>query len=116
MVVVPADGRSDCGFVLLGDRGQIEKFDEKQARAEGAYINAGIYLLSRPMLLDTPAVGAASSAEGTSSALAASGQENPRIRLLGSCIDIGTPERYNRAQSALADVETKVCVPLGSQR
>ena len=34
VVAVPADGRKDCGFVLLESAGRMKSFDEKQAPAE----------------------------------------------------------------------------------
>ena len=34
----------------------------------------------------------------------------------GQCMDIGTPDRYSRAQGVLANVEVEIDVPQGNQR
>jgi mannose-1-phosphate guanylyltransferase len=119
VVVIPADGRSDCGFVLLDGAGQMKSFDEKQAPADASYVNAGIYFLSRQMLLDIPAVEAVSLEREVLPRWLREGRKIEGFVHSGRCIDIGTPDRYSHAQSALADVEaedTEVCIPQRSQR
>jgi mannose-1-phosphate guanylyltransferase len=116
VVVVPADGRRDCGFVLLDGDGQVKSFDEKQAPADASYVNAGIYLLSQQMLLDIPAGEAVSLERELLPRWLREGKKIKGFLYSGRCIDIGTPERYDHAQSVLANVEAEVCIPQGDQR
>ena len=116
VVVVPADGRIDCGFVLLDGGGRVESFDEKQAPADAAYVNAGIYLLSQQVLLDIPAGELVSLERELLPRWLREGRKIRGFVYSGRCIDIGTPERYSHAQSVLANVEAEVCIPQESQR
>jgi NDP-sugar pyrophosphorylase family protein len=116
VVVVPADGRSDCGFVLLDGDGRMEGFNEKQAPVDASYVNAGIYLLSRQELLDIPTVEAVSLERELLPRWLREGREIKGFIYSGPCVDIGTPERYRLAQSALADVEAKDHIPEGCQQ
>ena len=105
MLVVPAEGREDCGTVLADASGKVLQFQEKTLLEGSRYSNAGIYMLSHRMISQIP--------EGVQVSL-----ENelfPRwlhqrasVRAFihqGSCLDIGTPDRYSRAQDLLRDVE-----------
>lgn len=109
MVVVPADGRSDCRFVLVDGNGRLTSFDEKRASSYTSYANAGIYLLSRPMLDENePITPIFLERELFPRWL----REDRTIRAFiyaAICIDIGTSERYRNAQSALSDVEADTC-------
>ena len=116
VVVVPADGRSDCGFALLDADGRMEGFNEKQAPVDASYVNAGIYLLSRQMLLDVPTVEAVSLERELLPRWLREGKKIKGFIYSGECVDIGTPERYTLAQSALADVEAKDQIPEGCQQ
>ena len=109
VVVVPADGRSDCGFVLLDGNGRLTSFDEKRAPLQSAYINAGIYLLSRAMLDQIPTDVAISLERELLPRWLRQGRTIRGFICPGTCVDIGTPERYRNAQSVLADVETDNC-------
>ena len=109
VVVVPADGRRDCGFVLIHEDGVVSSFEEKQAPLHAPYVNAGVYILSRQMLYEIPA-GVQISLER--SLLPRWLQQGRYIKgLIYSETDryIGTPERYRDAQSILANVEADVC-------
>src|SRR5262249_35358185 len=55
VVVVPADGRGDCGSVLVDENGRLASFAEKKGPFHAPYVNAGIYMLSRQMLNEIPA-------------------------------------------------------------
>jgi NDP-sugar pyrophosphorylase family protein len=108
VVVVPADERDDCGFVLINEDGRIAGFEEKQARLHAPYVNAGIYVLSRKMLYDIP-VGAESSLERELlPRWLGQGKYIKGFIHSGECIDIGTPDRYRNAQRMLANVEADV--------
>jgi NDP-sugar pyrophosphorylase family protein len=114
IVVVPADERNDCGLVLVDPNGRISRFKEKEKeRAPGiSYSNAGIYVCSRRMLDTIP--------EGVEVSLEEEMfqrwiQDNVLIRAFihsGTCVDIGTPDRFQIAQETLANVEWDAAVPL----
>ena len=112
VVVVPADGRGDGGSVVIDGNRQPYEFAEKEGLFHAAYINAGIYMMSRQLLAQyrresrfrwrrelLPQVAARS--ESISRDLSAQGR----------CIDIGTPERYQSAQNTLANLEVDAKVP-----
>jgi NDP-sugar pyrophosphorylase family protein len=113
MIVVPADGRGDCGTVQLDASGRLARFDEKQGPADTHCVNAGIYLLSRDMLRDMPS-GVCISLERELFPRWLVERRDIRVFVHpGKCVDIGTPERYNVAQDLLADVETPVSIAAG---
>jgi NDP-sugar pyrophosphorylase family protein len=103
LLVVPPDGRDDCGTVSLDVEGRLLAFQEKQPQSGPKYVNAGIYLFSRHMLCGIP--------EGTEVSLERELlpkwlEQGKRIRATvdqAKCHDIGTPERYRSAQIALAE-------------
>jgi NDP-sugar pyrophosphorylase family protein len=105
VAVVPADGRVDCGSVFVDECGKLVGFAEKQDGAGAAYINAGIYVLSKSILFEIP-VGSQISLERK---LLPRWLEARRSMHAffgeGGCVDIGTPERFLEAQQALANVE-----------
>jgi D-glycero-alpha-D-manno-heptose 1-phosphate guanylyltransferase len=101
-VVVPPDGRCDCGSVKLSEDGRVISFKEKPGPLEVAYINSGIYMMSRRFLLEIPSGNSSLEQELVPRWL----REGKRIQGFihsGTCLDIGTPERYLRAQDVLAD-------------
>jgi mannose-1-phosphate guanylyltransferase len=106
VVVVPADERSDCGSVFLDANGNLAQFAEKGPRRT-PYINAGIYVVSRAVLDLIPA--------GTQVSLEKDLfprwiQDGARIKAFihsGTCVDIGTPDRYQVAQEVLAGAESE---------
>ena len=105
VLVVPADGRVDCGTVLVDAKGQVTLFGEKTVLEESRYINAGIYLLSRQMLYDIPdGVQTSFEHELMPSWLK---RNIPAIAFVhqGACLDIGTPDRYRSAQELLRNME-----------
>jgi NDP-sugar pyrophosphorylase family protein len=104
VVVVPADGRGDCGSVLVDGDGKLVSFEEKKCPFHAPYVNAGIYMVLRPMLYEIPA-GVEVSLERE--LLPRWLQQSKYIKGFvcpGRCIDIGTPERYRNAQDTLANV------------
>jgi mannose-1-phosphate guanylyltransferase len=105
LLVVRANGRNDCGSVVMDDRGWIQEFKEKVSSSEAAYVNAGIYVLSRSLLFGIPA-GVPVSIEHE--LFPRWLNENKLLRAVmcsGECVDIGTPERYRMAQVVLATAE-----------
>jgi len=116
VVVVPADGRGDCGSVQLDENGKLASFEEKQGPFHALHINAGIYILSREMLYEIPTDVEISLERELLPEWLRRGKCIKAFIALAKCIDIGTPERYWRAQDILANVEVDANVPQwGSQ-
>ena len=105
MVVVPADERSDCGSVFVDASGNLAQFAEKQRSCGARYINAGIYVLSRHILDLIPAGIQVSLEEELFPRWMQNGACIKAFFHSGTCVDIGTPDRYQVAQQVLADVE-----------
>ena len=107
VVVVTADARDDCGSVLIDRNGKLVRFEEKQPRYESKYVNAGIYIMSRTILSSIP--------HGTQISLEREliprwlkeGKHINAVCHIGTTTDIGTPERYHRAQETLLTVESQ---------
>ena len=116
MVVITPDGRSDCGFVLLRPDGEVKSFNEKEAPHDEAYVNAGIYLVSKSMLQEIPRGREISLEKTTFPHWLHEGRHIRAFIHSGRCIDIGTPERYHNAQGALAGFETDMCIQGEGQR
>jgi NDP-sugar pyrophosphorylase family protein len=105
VVLVPVDERCDVGSVLIGADNHIIQFAEKARPDSAAHVNAGVYILPAEILHAIPS--------GFSVSLERELfpqwiQEGRRIRAFihyGTCVDIGTPERYQAAQEKLANIE-----------
>lgn len=105
LLVVPPDGREDCGTVSVEPSGRVAAFYEKQASAGAKYINSGIYLLSRQLLSEIPAGSAVSLEKEMLPLWMNRGKSIRAVIDPATCHDVGTPERYRNAQTALAEVE-----------
>jgi len=105
-VVVPTDGRVDIGLVSVDSgNGRVLGFKEKQSVLGPQYVNAGIYLANKNILSEIPA-GMQISLESEMFPRWLSESKNIwAFHHMGSCVDIGTPERYQNAQITLARVE-----------
>ena len=104
LVVVHTDGRSDCGTVQFDQDCRIKSFAEKAAHTSFSYANAGIYMISRRLLQSIP-LGRPVSLEHEIFTLWLEQQEHLRAYVHGgTCTDIGTPDRYWKAQEVLAEV------------
>ena len=105
MLVVPADGRVDCGLVSADAGGRVLGFSEKQVVTGKQFVNAGIYMATKHILCAvSPGVQVSLEKELFPRWLA----EGKHLRAFvhsGECIDIGTPERYQSAQVSLANAE-----------
>jgi D-glycero-alpha-D-manno-heptose 1-phosphate guanylyltransferase len=99
MALVPTEDARDFGTVELNASEQVVRFEEKKIRKDRAFINAGIYLLGRDILSLIPT--------GTKYSLEYDlfpTRVGPRFYgyVVGAeLIDIGTPERYERAREVL---------------
>ncbi|MGH9356706.1 MAG: nucleotidyltransferase family protein [Terriglobia bacterium] len=107
VVVVPADGRGDCGSVLLDEGGRLVGFQEKQGALHAPYLNAGIYMVSRNVLKEIPRGIEISLEQELLPRWLQQGKYVKGFVCMGRCIDIGTPERYRSAQDILANVEAQ---------
>lgn len=105
LVVVPADERSDCGSVFLDANANLAQFGEKQRARSAPYINAGIYVLSRPILDSIPAGIEVSMEKDLFPRWIKDGARIKALIHSGPCVDIGTPQRYRLAQQVLASTE-----------
>jgi NDP-sugar pyrophosphorylase family protein len=111
VVVVPADGRTDCGSVLINEDGELASFSEKEGPLHAPYLNAGIYMLSRHVLDEIPGGLEVSLERGLLPQWLRQGKYIKGFVCSGRCIDIGTPERYRSAQDILANVEMDASAP-----
>lgn len=105
LAVVAADGRVDCGSVFADQSGKLAGFAEKQGGVGAPYINAGIYVLSKSLLLEIPPAPQISLERDLLPRWFEARRSMRVFFAEGSCVDIGTPERFWEAQQALANVE-----------
>lgn len=105
LVVVPADERGDSGSVFLDRDGNVTQFAEKPGTRSAPFINAGIYVLSRALLKSIPAGVQISLEKDLFPRWIQDGAHLKALKHPGICVDIGTPDRYRVAQTALANVE-----------
>jgi D-glycero-alpha-D-manno-heptose 1-phosphate guanylyltransferase len=105
MLVVPADGRLDCGLVSVDDGRKILGFREKQSTSGRQFVNAGIYVATKRILSDISPGLRMSLETDLFPRWLAEGEQLRAFIHRGECIDIGTPERYRSAQVTLANVE-----------
>ncbi len=103
VLVVPADGRSDCGSVGVDANGRLTDFREKSG--EQRYVNAGVYLARASLLREIPEGRQVSLENELFPRWVSEGKDIRAFVWAGSCVDIGTPERYQDAQNLLAGVE-----------
>jgi len=94
--IVWSDDAGSYGRVLRDDAGTVVTFAEKGEAGSG-WVNAGVYLFRRQMLVDLP-TGPLSLERHVLPQLAASGRL-ASVALECAFIDIGTPESYARAQA-----------------
>jgi mannose-1-phosphate guanylyltransferase len=107
IIAVPADGRGDCGSVILDRHGNVSNFVEKAGPCLTAYVNAGIYMIVREMLNEIPAGMEISFERELLPRWLRTYKSITGFVCTSRCIDIGTPERYWKAQHLLAEAETK---------
>jgi NDP-sugar pyrophosphorylase family protein len=106
VVVVSADDRSDCGFVMLDADRRVVSFNEKTCPSGARFVNAGIYVASIQTLREISAGRELSLEREVIPSWLTDGKYLKGYIHCGACIDIGTPDRYRSAQSLLAAVET----------
>ncbi len=107
VLVVPPDGREDCGNVSVGADGGVRAFREKYSHTGPLYMNAGIYLFSGSILREIPSGSEVSLERELFPQWLEEGKVIKAIVDRTTCYDIGTPERYLRAQTALAPADIR---------
>jgi len=110
VVVVPGDGRNDCGFVVLDKTGRVLGFNEKNSDTASPVINAGIYVLSRPLVYEIAPEREISLEREVLPVWIREGKHLRGFAHPGTCMDIGTPQRYLDAQTVLANAEEDASV------
>jgi mannose-1-phosphate guanylyltransferase len=111
VLVVPADGRVDCGLVSVDSTGRVLGFKEKQSATGNFYVNAGIYMATTRILSEAAPGVRISLEEELFPRWLANGKYIRAFSYPGQCVDIGTPERYQSAQKILAGVEIGEALP-----
>jgi NDP-sugar pyrophosphorylase family protein len=106
-VVVISETRSDAGSVVLDQNGKVKNFAEKRAVPESRYLSAGIYILNKGLVNSVPPGIKISMEEQLFPQWLAEGQDIEAFIFEGKCMDIGTPERYRKAQAVLEKVESQ---------
>jgi mannose-1-phosphate guanylyltransferase len=107
VVVVRGNERRDCGAVEVSPDGRVTQFAEKQ-RLASRYYNAGIYMVSRRLLSSIQAGIEISLEKELFPRWLREGNYIKAFVHCGSCVDIGTPERYLLAQEILKNTEADV--------
>ncbi|MFN0171044.1 MAG: sugar phosphate nucleotidyltransferase [Bryobacteraceae bacterium] len=113
LVVVPVDGRADCGSVRIDEDGRVAEFEEKQVHAGARYASAGMYVMSRQIVFDIPSGRQVSLEYEVFPQWLGQGRALRAFSVPGTCLDIGTPERYWSAQEVLRSVESGESVAAG---
>jgi NDP-sugar pyrophosphorylase family protein len=104
-VVVIPESRADAGSVVLDREGKVTAFAEKRQVPESRYLSAGIYMLRKDLIAGVPQGSKISLEEQLFPQWLAAGKGIEGFVFEGQCLDIGTPERYRKAQHALEKVE-----------
>jgi D-glycero-alpha-D-manno-heptose 1-phosphate guanylyltransferase len=105
-VVVIPETRSDAGSVVLDRSGKVKTFAEKRLVPESRYLSAGIYMLNKSLIGTIPTAAKISLEEQLFPQWLADGKGIDAFVSEGPCTDIGTPERYQKAQDVLEKVES----------
>jgi NDP-sugar pyrophosphorylase family protein len=109
-VVVIPESRVDAGSVVLDPKGKVKAFAEKRPVPESRYLSAGIYMLSKSLIGGVPLGSKISLEEQLFPQWLADGKSVEGFVCQGKCLDIGTPERYMKAQHALEKVELETYI------
>jgi NDP-sugar pyrophosphorylase family protein len=109
-VVVIPESRTDAGSVVLDSKSKVKAFAEKRHVPESRYLSAGIYMSSKELIAEIPQGSKISLEEQLFPQWLADGKSIEGFVCEGQCLDIGTPERYTKAQHALEKVELETYV------
>ena len=104
--LVPVAERLRYGTVATNPDGSVSSFVEKDVKAEGEYINAGVYLLNRDLIASIPQNIKLSLETEVLPSLVGRGLY--AVRGEGPFIDIGTPESFAIASSFMKNEQPKL--------
>jgi D-glycero-alpha-D-manno-heptose 1-phosphate guanylyltransferase len=104
-VTLVAGTLADAGSVLVGDKGKITTFAEKCFVQGARYRSAGIYMVGKHLLARIPQGQQVSLEQQLFPTWIDEGRDIRGFIHEGTCVDIGTPERYQGAQAILAHAE-----------
>jgi NDP-sugar pyrophosphorylase family protein len=96
------DNPTECGLVDRDDTGRITRFVEKPAVAFTDLANAGVYVMSPKVLDYIPQDGFCDFGKDVFPAMLAAGERLYGHVLDGYVMDIGSPQKYERAQAHVA--------------
>jgi len=102
VALAPMEDASDYGGAALGENDAIISFDEKKSASSSGWVNAGVYIFKKSVLDRIPSGEKVSLEQGLFPSLAGNGLFGftTQSRLL----DIGTPERLERARQLLIEL------------
>jgi len=100
LLLVKSADSGRFGHVRINSKGQVVRFDEKSAVAAAGWINAGMYLLKRELILSIPPGKRVSLEEEIFPAWIGLGLYG--FQSNGSFIDIGIPEDYAKAEQIMS--------------
>jgi len=102
VALAPMEDTSDYGGVVLGDNDEIVSFDEKKNVPASGWVNAGVYVFKKSVLNGISAGKKVSLEQELFPSMAGKGLFGftTQSRLL----DIGTPERLERARQLLIEL------------
>jgi NDP-sugar pyrophosphorylase family protein len=100
LVLTPVTDCSRYGRVQTGSDGRVLRFEEKSEVQGAGWVNAGIYLINRPLIQEVPPDYPVS-LERDLFPLWAAGKRCFGFHNQGRFLDIGTPESYAQAEAFL---------------
>jgi NDP-sugar pyrophosphorylase family protein len=102
VALAPMEDASDYGGVALGENDAIISFNEKKSAPSSGWVNAGVYIFKKSVLDRIPSGEEVSLEQGLFPSMAGNGLFGftTQSRLL----DIGTPERLERARQLLIEL------------
>lgn len=98
----PMEDASDYGGVTLGDNDAITSFDEKKNTPSSGWVNAGVYTFNKSVLDRIPADKKVSLEQELFPSMAGNGLYG--FVTQSQLLDIGTPERLERARQLLIEL------------
>ncbi|MDH5763073.1 MAG: nucleotidyltransferase family protein [Nitrospinota bacterium] len=102
IALVPLEDASDYGGVSLGAEDEIIHFDEKSDTPSSGWVNAGIYLFNKQLLESIPAGKVISLEKELFPSIIGKGLYG--FATQNQLLDIGTPERLERARQLLIEL------------
>lgn len=102
VALAPMEDASDYGGVTLGKNEKIMQFDEKKNTPSSGWVNAGVYLFNKSILDRIPADKKVSLEQELFPSMAGDGLFG--FTTQNRLLDIGTPERLERARQLLIEL------------